>query len=166
MQMKEILELERSSEGDIILHKEGIFWRAYQISAYLFATHIRELKVISKFIKVVKEEVAYLGFPHSILEEILREAAAGKWKVEQEERLIRIKTGVTVQKETWEAWLLLHKGSTEAVAQVHPDPDKPSSVHQLKKVIRKLRSYPILEKSPLETQQFVLELQKEINGFI
>jgi hypothetical protein len=43
MQTKDILALESVSEGCIVLHKEGIFWRAYQNSAFLFYTHIRAL---------------------------------------------------------------------------------------------------------------------------
>ena len=63
MQIKEILALERAGEGDIILHRKGIFWRAHQNSAFLFHTHLRPLKVTVKFMKVVHTGVAYLGFP-------------------------------------------------------------------------------------------------------
>ena len=63
MHTKDILALERAGEEDIILHRKGIFWRAYQDSAFLFYTHLRPLKVTVKFVKVGDTEVAYLGFP-------------------------------------------------------------------------------------------------------
>jgi len=60
MQTKDMLALESAGEGRIVLHKEGIFWRAYQYSAFLFSKHIRRLKVNTKFVKVVDAQIAYL----------------------------------------------------------------------------------------------------------
>lgn len=162
--MKAILDLEQSSKGDIILHKEGIFWRAYQVSALLFYTHFRPLKVNSRFVKVVNQVVAHLGFPNQSLEEVIQLAATRGWEIDQKDKLIRIKTGETIEEEVWEKWLALHKESAEDISRISSK--KPASTEPLEMVIQKLRSYPILEKSPLETQQFVLDLQKEINGLI
>ncbi len=70
-----MLALESAGEGRIVLHKEGIFWRAYQYSAFLFSKHIRLLRVNTRFVKVVDTEIAYLGFPEKVLEEVLQLAA-------------------------------------------------------------------------------------------
>jgi hypothetical protein len=160
MQTKDMLVLESAGKGRIVLHKEGIFWRAYQYSAYLFSKHIRPLKVNTKLVKAVDTEIAYLGFPEKVLEEALQLAGEKGWSVEKEEKLIKIGIGEAVSPEAFQAWIPKpgkeHEGpSAEEVTEGSDSYDE---------VIRKLRSYPILEKSPLETQQFVLHLQKQIHG--
>ena len=162
MQTKEILALEKADEGVIILHQKGIFWRAYQNSAFLFYTHLRPLKVTVKLVTVDGTDVAYLGFPEKVLEEILQLASERGWRVERLDNQVRINTNEIVEREAYEEWQ-----NTMRSEQVEAATSEASTiVPQYKTVIEKLRSYPILEKSPLETQQFVLNLQKEINGLI
>ncbi len=162
MQTKEILAQERAGERDIILHRKGIFWRAYQNSAFLFYTHFRPLKVTVKFVKVVGAEVAYLGFPEKVLEEILQLASDRDWKFERLDSQVRITTSEIMGREAYEEWLISMRSK-----QVEMEtPEETGTISEWKTVIEKLRSYPILEKSPLETQQFVLNLQKEINGLV
>ncbi len=72
MKIKDILHLEKSNFNTIILHKEGMFYRAYEKSAYLFTLYIKAYKVVKKFYKNVNTEVVYLGFPTNCLENILK----------------------------------------------------------------------------------------------
>lgn len=62
-----------SNEDDqnIYLYKEGIFWRAYEYSAYAFVKNIRQYNVKKKFFKIMDKEVVYLGFPDGALEQVL-----------------------------------------------------------------------------------------------
>lgn len=157
-----MLALESAGEGRIVLHKEGIFWRAYQYSAFLFSKHIRPLKVNTRFVKVVDTELAYLGFPEKVLEEVLQLAAEKSWSTEKEEKLIKIGIGETISPEVFKVWLSAQGDRNEGALQDEAE----GNSNAFEQVIRKLQSYPILEKSPLETQQFVLNLQKEINGLV
>ncbi|MCB9291523.1 MAG: hypothetical protein H6559_00085 [Lewinellaceae bacterium] len=68
MQTKDILALEGANEGDILLLREGLFWRAYQLSAFLFFTHIRPLKITARYVKVAGAKLVYVGFPDKVLE--------------------------------------------------------------------------------------------------
>ena len=61
MVISDILELERENTS-IILHKEGLFIRVYERSAYLFVNHIKAYNTTKKFYKNVNQEVAYLGY--------------------------------------------------------------------------------------------------------
>ena len=70
MTIIEILKIESVNTGCINLFKEGIFWRIYQQSAYLFIKHIKDLKALKKFYKNVNREVVYAGFPDAILSQI------------------------------------------------------------------------------------------------
>lgn len=64
MGISEILESE--VENSLIkLHKEGLFWRAYEQSAFLFINNIKEYNVTKKYYKNVKQELVYLGFPQN-----------------------------------------------------------------------------------------------------
>ena len=69
MGISDILDLEQEN-SDIILHKEGLFIRVYERSAYLFTKHIKEYNLTKKFYKNVKKEVVYLGFPQSSFSKI------------------------------------------------------------------------------------------------
>jgi len=40
MKMTDILTFEFGNKGEIHLYKEGLFWKAYQQSAYLFHTQV------------------------------------------------------------------------------------------------------------------------------
>lgn len=42
MKIKDILQIEQENTDNISLLKEGIFWRAYEKSAYLFTLYIKE----------------------------------------------------------------------------------------------------------------------------
>jgi hypothetical protein len=49
MSIHEIITIEDRNTGEIHLHKEGIFWKAYQQSTYLFT---REVKALTASIPV------------------------------------------------------------------------------------------------------------------
>jgi hypothetical protein len=76
--------------------------------------------------------------------------------------LIKIGIGETISPEVFKAWLSSQGDKNQGASQDETE----GNSNGFEKVIRKLQSYPILEKSPLETQQFVLNLQKEINGLV
>jgi len=69
MGISNILELEQVNT-QILLHKEGLFLRAYEHSAYLFVKYIKAYNLTKKFYKNVKQEVVYLGFPQSSFSKI------------------------------------------------------------------------------------------------
>jgi len=71
MTVKEILEIENANTGSINLFKEGICWKVYEKSAWRFVKNIREYRVLRKYVKAVKQDIAYLAFPESALPEIL-----------------------------------------------------------------------------------------------
>ena len=60
MKITNILKIEQENINSIFLHKEGIFWRAYEHSAYLFTLFIKEYQITKKFYKNVKQELVYL----------------------------------------------------------------------------------------------------------
>ena len=71
MKVKEILEIENANTGSINLFKEGICWKVYEKSAWRFVKNIRDYRVLRKYVKTVKQDIAYLVVPGSVLPEIL-----------------------------------------------------------------------------------------------
>ena len=64
MSISEILKKEATNIGDIILFKDGIFWRAYERSAYLFTTHVKPYQLTKRYFKNVGCEVVF-RFPNT-----------------------------------------------------------------------------------------------------
>lgn len=57
------LELETTNTGVIHLWQEGVFWKAYERSAYVFVQRISGYKPYKRFVRVVGGEVLAIGFP-------------------------------------------------------------------------------------------------------
>lgn len=53
MTSKEIIALEDSNTGCINLYKEGLFWRAYERSAYALCTRVHPFKAMKRQLKVL-----------------------------------------------------------------------------------------------------------------
>lgn len=66
--IKERVEREQSNIDKIYLYKEGIFYRAYERSAYLWINHICKYEIKKRYVKTVGKVIVYLGFPMSVLE--------------------------------------------------------------------------------------------------
>ncbi|MCL2028569.1 MAG: four helix bundle protein [Bacteroidales bacterium] len=74
MTTKQILELEDRNLhfNHINLVKEGMFWRAYERSAYLFVKHFwHDITVNGGHVKAVQRDVHYVGFPERSLQKII-----------------------------------------------------------------------------------------------
>lgn len=67
MKKKEIFDLESGNTDRIYLHKEGMFWIAYERSAYRFVKTIRPYRVTKRHIGSVGQQMVSLGFPDSAL---------------------------------------------------------------------------------------------------
>ncbi len=104
MQTKDIIGVERQNGEGIFLYKEGIFWRAYNQSAFQFSKHFKAFKLTKKFVKRVGEEVISLGFPDKLLPTFLESAKDNNLLVEQNENKIRISGLPKLTKETYEEW--------------------------------------------------------------
>ena len=77
---KEFIEQERQQVqagrlGDIHLHKEGTFLRAYEWSAWLCCRYLNDFKANKQKFKNIDLPVAYIGFPETSLSKWLPEGA-------------------------------------------------------------------------------------------
>ena len=156
MRIKDILQLENSNTLSIILHKEGLFWRAYELSAYLFTLYIKDYQVTKKFYKNAKQEVVYLGFPANFLEQIL--------KIAKEKNITKKETQIFIGKYelkkedfiNWKSDIQLWQSSEKVKTDL-------SGFEDLIGLSDKIKNFPIASKTPIECQQFIIQLQNELS---
>lgn len=65
------LRYESENTNEVHLWLEGMFWKAYERSAYLFVRRISGYKPYKKFVRSVGGEVVAIGFPSKSIEKLL-----------------------------------------------------------------------------------------------
>lgn len=65
--LQEILSNESENTHSIYLYREGVFYKAYERSAYLFVKNVKPFMVKKRFVKSVNQEVVSIGFPTNSL---------------------------------------------------------------------------------------------------
>jgi hypothetical protein len=96
MKIEDIIKLEDANGDAIILMKEGMFWRAYERSAFRFVRLIHEYQVLVKHFKNIDRKVAYLGFPSERLPQVLARAKIKGWKTAETENGNWIISGIPI----------------------------------------------------------------------
>lgn len=146
MKITEILQLEQKNQNQIILIKEGCFWRAYEKSAFRFSYFIQDYKITKKWIKNLDKEIVLLGFPLNALEKIEKKIKASNLEILQREESL-IKIGNCVQKVGFAKWKM-------SIEKIIPKNHK--------HIFDSIRKFPTLNKTPLEAIEFLMQLQSEI----
>ncbi len=59
MKIEDIIKTEDNT--NIFLHNEGLFWRAYEYSAFAFAKNIKQYNTKKKFIKIVNSDIVFVN---------------------------------------------------------------------------------------------------------
>lgn len=167
MKISDIINKENGNTGQITLHREGLFWRAYEQSAYLFAKHVRKYQVIRKHFKNVEKDIVFLGFPHSAKEDVLK--SINSTDIQSDEKQVSIygfqmdEPGFLEWKSTIElkaAALPYHSLASEPqMSYTFNKQDNPE-----KSMLDMIQKFPVASKTPVECQQFIIEIQKQING--
>lgn len=156
MKIFEIIQKEKINNNKVFLIKEGIFWRAYEVSAMLFINNIKKFSLLKRYIKKISNNIVFIGFPDSSLESILKIVVEKGYKIEtRSEKFIELsgfneitnfgelKSEFVIKKD--EKDLVLANCSVE-----------------LTSIINKIINYPIATQTPVEAMNFVAEIQNEI----
>lgn len=170
MSIQEIVNIEDQNTGEIHLHKEGLFWKAYQQSAYLFTREVKAFKASKKRVKAVGgREVVSLGFPQQAFATYFEDT---QWKeVDEKQRLI---TGYTLQAEDYRQWLeslpLLPLTERKSAGTLPADGSAADPVKQLQPTsgecaaLSLLREFRVEQATPMDCMLFVVALQKQLDG--
>lgn len=162
MGISEILKLEANSSGQVILLREGIFWRAYERSAYLFTTHVKPYQLTKRYFKNVGCEVAFCGFPNTTLDELL--AKVCDKEIFKEDETIRIAGFEQIENEVFTDW---KNGIQTVVKQSETEHYVCDNGYNSKEVVlQSLRNFRVASSTPIECQQFLIEMQKQLDGAV
>ena len=166
----EIITQEKTNTDAIHLYKEGLFWKAYQQSAFRIDSQpCTAYKLIKKHIKAVSCEVVSLGFPSLNLPKHFR--------AEQIEYLddqhIRIQDKGIEESEyqDWFSQIPLFVPNApkpkepEYLTQIHifePAPEAKASFSITDEIVTRLRNFRIEQSTPMQCMLFLSQLQKEL----
>lgn len=155
--IKEKLILEREKQNnEIILHREGIFYIAYEHSAWLFTVAIHNFKVKKQYIKCVAQDVVSIGFPMTSLENL-----ASGCEITDEGGVLHLllPAGRLPQKNDFENWKFLQhhaKGQEEQTTHVS---ENNAPLAKKLELLKMINDFPIECKTPLECMLFLSEIK-------
>lgn len=159
--ISEILKREELQEPCIYLYKEGIFWKAYQYSAYRVVQRQVNIKPKKKFIKTVSCEIVSLGFPDITLERVFK-----KQEIEiVNEKLIGIPCG-ELDKKAYIEWFdnIPQVGRLVDSWLSEPDGLIIRTINREKNVLRRIKEFPVEEVTPEACVDFIRSISKELIG--
>lgn len=145
MGIKEKIYKEIDNTNHIFLYKEGMFWRAYEVSAYNFVQNIQKYKVLKRYIKLVSQEVCFIGFPDNILDPLLLKYSNAISTVSREKNYVDIQlAGFKANSDTYKQWK-----STVGFLQAN----------DYNYIIAKINKFDLGKKTPMDCMQFLYELK-------
>ncbi len=142
-------------QGTIRLVKSGEFYRAYNHSAWLFQCCIADHKVMRKYIKALKREVYYVGFPDKSLFNNIGDHRSSKTDFGFDIELSPDELPDEAGYETWKATIETmesSKGDFYSLPLAGADAER--------EVIRRIKDFPLESKSMVECTVFLVELRK------
>lgn len=173
MTVKEIIQIENGNHNTIILLREGIFWRAYEKSAYAFSMQIHPYKPTRKWVIAVKQDVVSLGFPVSAAGNVLDGC---KVLMQQEGRLVLAASPIAAG--DFEAWkqsvpMALPDNGRQPKNVPHPyvsaaeTPQAsvtavPPAGQGCENLADSIRRFNIESKTPVECMLFLMELKRRL----
>lgn len=185
-----IIAVEEENTDSIHLFREGLFYRAYQHSAFQFISHVRNFKAVKKDYKAVGQAVAILGFPTSRLDELFPDRS--KVEVVEEGQHIRVSVPELDPKayaiwfrdvayppvkpkkpvaakpaaELLESALFADPTPAAPVPPAIPAPPAPSGDVPLTMygLLREIQDFSIERSSPLECMLFLSSIQAKLKG--
>lgn len=142
--INEILENESQNNGSfILLYPEGMFYKAYERSAWLACMYLGNLLVKKRYIKKVQQDVVSVGFPKSSIEKW-----AGGRKIRTTDNYVMIILDDSEIQEYSDE--IFHKWK--------------DSGNESEEIYDRILSFPIENKTPMECMIFLSELKEKLNA--
>lgn len=147
----------REQANRIQFYREGLFWKLYNRSAFNFSMLVKPYAVKKKYFKELKEEIVSIGFPDAILKEILEKLKSISVAIQASDKVVEVELKETV--EGYEEWFERIKVTEDKIVEKS---DNKEILAGAEGILRELREFPIMQKTPLEVQLFVLDLQNKL----
>ena len=158
MTLLEVFNLEKENFNAIILYKEGMFWKAYEKSAYAFIQQVKSYQPTKKFVKTIGDDIVSIGFPNSMIAFIEE-----KMKVTTtDDRILTIDSKLITEEE-FVSW---KEGIDHKEIKLKKDVDyrSPAKIEQTDQIVDVITKFQVETKTPLECMLFVIKLREMVNG--
>lgn len=156
----------------IFFYPDGSFYRAYEWSAWLCVRYLRQFKITRRRIKSIDSDMLFIGFPKSSLDKFRIDGAEMNTSNEQHvslilpEEMVLPDLGGTLEEEftNWRETIPL----TEAKESKKDSPGLTTSSQpvSLTGIMRKILSFPVEKKTPIDSMLFLIELKEELSAFL
>lgn len=174
-QIKEILEIENHRADDcktIYLFAEGLFYRAYEWSAWLCCRYVNEFKVTRREQKNETGSVVFIGFPIASLSKFVPDGVS----IEQEEKrvILHLPAGNNyIDLEDTDVARASFSNWKNSIPMSSTTP-KSTLRHELKNmtdgetpkrmsdIMFSIMAFPIEQKTPMECMFFLADLKQNI----
>lgn len=161
--LSSILSTESSNTHTLYFYREGVFYKAYERSAYLFVKYIRPFQIKKRIVKSVKQEVVSVGFPTNSLPNYF---SADKIKEKENVAEIELEKEIDIHEfELWKAEIPLYQEGSSMCGQSANSKEDHEAHHNKcfeNETIMKIKMFPIEGKTPLECMLFLSELKKNL----
>jgi hypothetical protein len=135
------------------IYKEGVFWVAYEQSAYYFWLQ-KGYKPTKKFVKSIGQEIASIGFPQNALH------TSCNCLIERDEANMKIfLTEEAIDRNAFEEWktqIPVYNALRTKEKQVEKEINDGLS----DEITAQIRDFPLADKTPVECMLFLSELKK------
>jgi hypothetical protein len=150
-------KIHHASSCEVRLYKEGVFWIAYEQSAYLISL-VKALKPTKKLVKKLGKEVISVGFPDSSLEKIISLFALK----ERNGTLVVMETDSPCDEIAYRQWKDQTETTIPVPAAVAPQQTTGRETGRDLSVTERLLSFDIGNSTPMQCFVFLNELQQNI----
>jgi hypothetical protein len=154
--------IEQSAEPlTIFIVKEALFCTVYEQSAWLFVHLVRPYKPVKKFVKKLAAEVVSMGFPKSQLQAIHSLALDRGWLITDEpgRMIILVKEEPVVPFQDWKQSVSL---SLDQKSMVSEQPTEYPVREAISKIADEIQSYNVADHTPMQSMQFLIDMQNKI----
>lgn len=156
MTSKDFIQAEEGNTDRIILYQEGLFWKAYERSAFAVCKQIRPFKPTKRSLKVLQGgELVSIGFPVSTEEAVLK----GIDRLETEPKRLTLACPAPIKTDEFEAW----KASvplTPARTELPVTETRPDRENTLRAIAERLQGFDLASSTLMDCMLFVSELKK------
>lgn len=155
--IQEIIQEENANTRNIILHKEGIFYKAYQQSAFAWVKYICNYEVKCKYVKSVGRNILSIGFPVRSLETKLEGRTFET--LDSQKIVVKLQEHETIEKHIYEQWS--NEFSDSGI--VADTPIQYAKSDRNEDLLSEILAFPIETSSPIECMMFLSELKRKYN---
>ncbi|MDR1698536.1 MAG: hypothetical protein LBR75_01750 [Prevotellaceae bacterium] len=164
-------KIQHNGQNEIRLYKEGVFWVAYEQSAYW--VHLQKgYKATKRFVKTANQEVVSAGFPDSALAGIMMTEQTQASTIQKTEKMCIIVLKQTIDMEKFEVWKKrLSPQPPDSLpcqitkSTIYSDDfvgNSPPEEKLEKVLIEQLRNFDISNATPMACMVFLSEMQKAL----